>query len=112
MLTHELRPGDAQRIVARAHATGRAPVLFVRADRSILPRLTPSARLVSYDCSVGQVVCSLRRELRLSPGQAVFMFAGGGTLLTGSTPMASAYASLCDTDELLRVVYQEEDAFG
>ena len=95
-----------------ARASGRVPLLFARREGCFLPHLTPAARLVRPDASVGAVLALLRREMKLRPHQAIFVFLPCYRLAPASATVGQLHAQNPSGDGLLRLIYSSEDAFG
>lgn len=112
MLPSDLRLGDAQRIVSAARSLGRIPLHFARREGCFLPHLVPAARAASPESTMGAVFLLIRREMKLAPHRALFVFLPFHRLVPVGATVAQVYAEYADGDGLLRLIYSSEDAFG
>jgi GABA(A) receptor-associated protein len=67
--------------------------------------------LVPNDMTVGQFIHTLRKQLKLQPSQAVFVFING-TLPTTYTLVGTLYNEYHDEDGFVYCVLQNESVFG
>ncbi|KAL4423822.1 hypothetical protein ABPG75_001123 [Micractinium tetrahymenae] len=105
----EKRQAEAARI--RDKYPDRIPVIVERADRSNIPDIDKKKYLVPADLTVGQFVYVIRKRIRVSPEQAIFMFVRN-VLPPTAALMADVYADHKDEDNFLYITYSGENTFG
>jgi GABA(A) receptor-associated protein len=107
----EKRKEEATRI--KAKYTDRIPVIceVSKRDRSSL-ELDKCKYLVPRDLTVGQFIFILRKRIRLSPEQALFIFTENNTLPPTAALMGQLYHECKNTDQFLYCVASLENTFG
>ena len=91
---------------------GRIPVIAERSSRSVdVPSPAKSKFLTPYDFTVGQFIYVLRRNMKLPPEKALFLFVNG-TLPATSTLIRELYADHRADDGFLYILYSGESTFG
>ncbi|PRW61290.1 Autophagy-related 8d [Chlorella sorokiniana] len=105
----EKRQAEAARI--RDKYPDRIPVIVERADKSNIPDIDKKKYLVPADLTVGQFVYVIRKRIRVSPEQAIFMFVRN-VLPPTAALMADVYADHKDEDNFLYITYSGENTFG
>lgn len=104
------RRDDSQRI--RAKYPDRIPVIVNKWQHcTTLPELDKEKFLVPGDLTIGQFIYIIRRRIRLSPEQAVFVFVNNA-LPPVSQTMAAIDADGRDQDGFLYFTYSSENTFG
>ncbi len=108
--TLELRRAEANRIMTMY--PGRIPVIVERSNRSAdLPPLSKAKFLAPYDFTVGQFIYVLRKNMKLPPEKALFIFVNS-TLPATSSLLRELYAEYKGDDGFLYVLYSGESTFG
>lgn len=105
----EKRQAEAARI--RDKYPDRIPVIVERADKTNIPDIDKKKYLVPADLTVGQFVYVIRKRIRVSPEQAIFMFVRN-VLPPTAALMADVYADHKDEDNFLYITYSGENTFG
>lgn len=91
----------------------RVPVVVERkaGDKSDTPSVAQQKYLVPRETTMGEFVYIIRRRIRLSPTQAIFVFANN-RLPPVSMSMSEVYEEYRDPDGILYLVYSGENTFG
>ena len=109
--THEAREAEALRM--RTKYPERIPTICQKsafANRSC-PTIDKSKYLVPTDLTMGQFVWVIRKRLKISSDQAIYMFING-TIPPVSKLMSTLYNELHDQDGFLYIYYNFENTFG
>jgi len=88
----------------------RIPVIVECNDKD-LPPLDKSKYLVPRDITVGQFVYVIRKRIKLTPDQAIFLFINNTLPPTAST-LEEQYNLNKDEDGFLYMSYRSESTFG
>lgn len=98
---------------------GRIPIVITRSARErLLPDLEGGRKqfLVSSGVTVGHVMASLRKNIKLNESQALFLFVrapdGSTVLINGSQLVAEVYDRYKAEDKFLYAEYLGEAVFG
>lgn len=105
----EKRQAEAQRI--RDKYPDRIPVIVQKAPKTDIPDIDKKKYLVPADITVGQFVYVIRKRIKLSPEQAIFVFVKN-VLPPTAALMSSIYEDHKDEDGFLYVTYSGENTFG
>lgn len=89
----------------------RVPVIVEQLNSSTLPRLDKNKYLVPGDLTIGQFVYILRKRIKLSSDQAIFVFINN-TLPACSILISQAYKEYEDEGGFLTMYISEESTFG
>lgn len=103
----EAHPNKIPVIVERAPQAASSR----RSPASTLPDIDKNKYLVPGDLTVAQFLCLIRKRIKLSNDQALFIYVNG-TLPATSAMFSSIYADHKDEDGFLYVVYTGESSFG
>lgn len=109
--THEAREAEALRM--RTKYPERIPTICqksVFANRSC-PTIDKSKYLIPTDLTMGQFVWVIRKRLKISSDQAIYMFING-TIPPVSKLMSTLYNDSRDADGFLYIYYNFENTFG
>jgi len=91
---------------------GRIPVFVFRVkDATDIPEITKHKYLVPSDLTIGNFIYLIRKQLKLTPEKALFVFIGN-TLPVSSLTMSQAYDMYKSEDGSLRMFYTSENTFG
>lgn len=107
--TFEKRRSEAERI--RAKYPDRIPVIVEKKEGSPIPTLDKKKYLVPADITVGQFIYVIRKRIKLSPEEAIFLFVNNTLPPTGSL-MSEIYKEHKDEDLFLYSIYCKEQNFG
>ncbi|KAK9805911.1 hypothetical protein WJX73_004131 [Symbiochloris irregularis] len=105
----EKRQAEAARI--RDKYPDRIPVIVEKAERSEIADIDKKKYLVPADLTVGQFVYVIRKRIRVSPEEAIFMFVKN-TLPPTAALMSDVYEDHKDEDGFLYITYSGENTFG
>lgn len=88
----------------------RIPVI-VECNDKLLPSIDKSKYLVPRDITVGQFCYVLRKRIKLTPDQAIFLFINNTLPPTAST-LEEQYNLHKEEDGFLYMTYRSESTFG
>ena len=90
----------------------RIPVIVERASHhNLIPQIDKKKYLISHDLTMYQVLYTIRRRLRLSETQAIFVFINNKLPPMANT-LGQIYKDNKDVDGFLYITYNGEDTFG
>ena len=107
--SYEKRKDESTRI--RAKYPDRIPVIVERAEKSNIDNIDKNKFLVPADMSVGQFIYVIRKRIKLSPEQAIFIFVNN-TLPPTSYNIGMIYNEHKNDDGFLYISYSGESTFG
>ena len=91
---------------------GRIPVFVFRLkDTTDIPEISKHKYLVPSDLTVGNFIYLIRKQLKLTPERALYVFIGN-TLPMSSLTMGEIYQIPKSEDGSLRMFYTSENTFG
>ena len=91
---------------------GRVPVFVFRLkDSTDIPEISKHKYLVPSDLTVGNFIYLIRKQLKLTPEKALYIFIGN-TLPMSSSTMNEIYNTHKSPDGALRMYYTSENTFG
>jgi GABA(A) receptor-associated protein len=76
------------------------------------PQCEKSKFLVGADSPIANVLAELRRQLRMKPEQALFLFVGKGVIPPTAALVSQIYERFKDEDGFLYIAYACENTFG
>lgn len=101
---------EAKRILEKY--PDRVPVIVEKCeDKSDIQPLDKVKYLCPKELSVGQFMYVIRKRLKLSPEQAIFLFVNGNVPSVSSS-MSTIYEEYKDDDGFLYMTYSGEHVFG
>lgn len=106
----DIRSSEAQRVCAKY--SDRVPVICERAASASVPSIDKKKYLVPSDLTVGQFVYVIRKRIKLTPEQALFVFVEGSVLPPTAAVMSNIYEEYKDEDGFLYMTYSGENTFG
>ncbi|KAI9094289.1 hypothetical protein K1719_026871 [Acacia pycnantha] len=110
-MEHPLERRQAESARIREKYPDRIPVIVERAEKSDVPEIDKKKYLVPADLTVGQFVYVVRKRIKLSPENAIFIFVKN--ILPPTAAMMSAiYEEYKDEDGFLYMTYSGENTFG
>jgi len=89
----------------------RVPIIVERAKGSTVDNIDKSKFLVPGDLTMGQFIFVIRKRIKLSSDQAIFVFVNG-TLPSSSALISQIYEKHKSDDNFLNFLYQNESTFG
>lgn len=84
----------------------------VSKSSSTVPSIDKKKYLVPSDLTVGQFIYVIRKRIKLTPEQALFLFVDDGILPPVAQLMSSIYDEYKDEDGFLYMTYSGENTFG
>lgn len=105
----EKRSNECQRI--KRKYPDRCPIICEMVNDSNLGKLDKQKYLVPQDLTVGQFIYVIRKRIKLSAEQSLFLFING-TLPPTSASLSLIYAEHKDDDGFLYVAVSGESTFG
>eukprot|EP01117_Protostelium_nocturnum_P007280 TRINITY_DN2604_c0_g1_i1.p2 TRINITY_DN2604_c0_g1~~TRINITY_DN2604_c0_g1_i1.p2 ORF type:complete len:122 (-),score=38.60 TRINITY_DN2604_c0_g1_i1:145-510(-) len=89
----------------------RIPVIVEKAPKSDAPEIDKKKYLVPADITAGKFIFEIRKQIKLNPDQAIFLFVNDTIPATGQL-MSQIYEKNKDEDGFLYVTYSGENTFG
>lgn len=105
----EMRLAESQRILEKY--PDRIPVICERLKHINTPDIDKKKFLVPSDLTVGQFIYVVRKRIKLTPEQAIYLFVDGMIPPT-SALLSNCYENNRDPDGFLYVKYCCENTFG
>ena len=106
----EERKTEAQRI--RCKYPNRIPVIVNRGKDCKLDDIDKKKYLVPTDITLGQFIFIIRKKIKLSAEEGLYLFINNDVLGTPSTVMSEVYNNYKDEDDFLYITYHSENTFG
>lgn len=108
---HPLEQRQQESKKMREQYPDRIPVIVEKGTKN-MPDIEKKKYLVPTDLTIGQFVHIVRKRIKLSPEQAVFIFVDGSTLPPVSALISKVYDDHKDEDGFLYITYNGENTFG
>ena len=89
----------------------RIPVIVNKSKNSNAPDIDKNKYLVPSDLTLGQFIYVIRKRIKISPEQAIYVFCKD-TLPNTSMVMSELYNIYKNSNELLELTYNIENTFG
>lgn len=106
----ESRKNEAIRIMQKYG--NRVPIIVERSKTEVyINDIDKHKYLVPKDLTIGQFMHVIRKRIKLTPEQSIFLFIGN-ILPTSSTLMSNLYDKYKDADFFLYMFYASENTFG
>ena len=90
----------------------RLPVIVEKQKNSNINEIDKQKYLVPNDLTIGQFIYVIRKRIKLSPEQAIFIFVDDSTLPNTNALMSSVYYHYKNKDGFLYITYSGENTFG
>lgn len=110
MHSFEKRKEESERLLKKY--PDKIPVIVEKSDRSDINELDKKTYLVPEDITVGQFMYILRKNIKLSAEQAMFLFINNQTIPATEKTMKYIYKEYADKDNFLYITYTGENTFG
>tara|TARA_B100001250_G_C19770948_1_gene777151 strand:+ start:575 stop:931 length:357 start_codon:yes stop_codon:yes gene_type:complete len=110
--TFEDRLSESNEIINKY--PNRIPLIIEKLSNSndtIIPDIDKNKYLVPDDLTVGQLMYVIRKRLKLSPENAIFIFCNGN-ILNSNLTMRYIYNEYKDKDGFVYIIYSGESTFG
>jgi GABA(A) receptor-associated protein len=89
----------------------KIPVICERNFTSTLPKIDKHKYLVPMDLTIGQFIYVIRKRIKITPQQAIYLFIKGH-MPPSNEPMNMTYSKFRDEDGFLYISYTNENTFG
>jgi GABA(A) receptor-associated protein len=89
----------------------RIPIIVEKAQGSNIVDIDKSKYLVPSDLTIGQFVYVIRKRIKLSPEQAIFIFVNNSLPLSAAL-ISQVYEEHKDADNFLYFLYSGESVYG
>ena len=103
------RQEEAQRI--REKYPNRIPVICECVGGEV-PDIDRKKYLVPSDLSMAEFLYVIRKRIKISPEQSIYLFVGDSVMVAGAQQMGSVYEEHKDLDGFLYTCYSGENTFG
>lgn len=103
------RKAESDRI--RLKYPDRVPIICEKAEKSDIQQIDKHKYLCPADISVGQFQFVIRKRIKLTAEQAIFLFVNG-VLPPANALLSQVYKEHADSDGFLYVNYAGEGVFG
>ena len=77
-----------------------------------LPEITKNKYLIPVDITAGQLSYVIRKRIKLTEKQALFIFVNNQTIPTVNATMGEIYKQYSNADGFLYITYAAENTFG
>jgi GABA(A) receptor-associated protein len=108
---HPLEKRKAECARIRSKYPERYPIIVERVDSSNIGDIDKNKYLVPYDLTIGQFVYVIRKRIKLSSDQAIFLFIDN-TLPALTSTIRENYEKNRNEDGFLYMRYSGESTFG
>ena len=110
LLLLETRKKEADNITEKY--PDRIPVICEKAKGSSISDIDKTKYLVPKDLTAHQFLYIIRKRLKLSKEQSLWLFVNGKQAIKGDTLMLQAYEKMKDPDGFLYIMYSGENVYG
>ena len=77
-----------------------------------IPNIDRHKYLVPSDITMAQFLYIIRKRISISPEKSIYIFVGGGVMVSGSQTLGTVYEKYKDLDGFLYTCYSGENTFG
>lgn len=109
--THSFEKRSLESARVKQKYPDRVPVIVERADNTDVPDIDKSKFLIPVDLTVGQFVYVIRKRIKLTEDQALFIFVNN-TLPSSQSLMSTVFTEHGEDDGFLYFRYSGESTFG
>lgn len=95
----------------RSQYPDRIPVIIEPSDKKSI-ELNRKKYLTPVDISIGAFLNEIRKQAKVKPEEAIFLFFGSGVLAPTAFTMSQAYDKYKDEDGFLYITVALENTFG
>ena len=107
--TLEERLAESKKVLSKYN--DRIPIIVEKSSESHIPDIDKIKFLVPKDLTVGQFAFVIRKRIKLTPEQGLFLIIDNSMVRTGEI-ISSIYDRLKDEDGFLYITYCGENTFG
>lgn len=107
--TFEQRLKEAKRI--RKKYSDRVPIIVEKAKKNDVPDIDKYKFLVPTDLTIAQFICVIRKRIRLTPDNALYIFINN-MLPPQDALVGQIYKEQAEKDQFLYCIYGSESTFG
>ena len=109
---HDLSVRKREAETIKIKHPNRCPIIITKAKKSVnIPNIDKHKYLVPLDLTVGQLLCVIRKRIKLQPEHAIFLFINN-ILPPTSELIGRIYNQYKDNDGFLYLEYSGENTFG
>jgi GABA(A) receptor-associated protein len=108
--TLEVRKTESSKIIKKYE--GRIPVIVTKDSKCKLEDMTRNKFLAPGDLTLGQFMYVIRKRVKLTDTESIFMFVNDTVLAPTSHTINTLYENYKDEDGFLYLVYCNENVFG
>ena len=90
----------------------RIPIICEKTKKSTIPNIDKNKFLVPGDLTMGQFLYVIRKRIKLSPEEAIFVYINNSILPATSSLVSTIYDEYRDEDGFLYLTYSGENTFG
>lgn len=90
----------------------RIPIICEQTSSTRLPNIDKNKFLVPGDLTMGQFLYVIRKRIKISAEEAMFVYVNNSILPTTSALVSTVYDEFKDDDGFLYLVYSGENTFG
>ena len=108
--TFEERKKESEKI--KEKYPDRVPVIVEKSISSSVNNVDKHKYLVPSDLTVGQFIHVIRKRIKATPEQGIFIFVKEKILPPTSSLMIHMYENYVDDDGFLYMIYSSENTFG
>ncbi len=107
----EKRLSESQQIMKKY--PGRLPIIVEKYKNSRLNDIDKTKFLVSKELKMSQFLFIIRKRIKISSSESIFLFIGeNGQLCPSATEIGDIYENYSDKDGFLYLTYANENTFG
>ena len=110
MHSFEKRKEEGERI--RQKYPDKIPIIVEKSDRSTIAEIDKQKYLIPKELTVGQFMYILRKSIKLTAEQSMFLFINNTEIPPTSKKLEDIYKEYVDKDNFLYITYTGENTFG
>jgi GABA(A) receptor-associated protein len=104
------RKEEAQRILEKH--PNKIPIIVEKADNSEGVEIDKTKWLISEEITVGQLLLTIRRRIKLDASETVFLFVNNTYIPSNQETIGQLYNKHKEADLYLYITYSKEVAYG
>ena len=90
----------------------KIPIIVEKSDSSKVADIDKHKYLIPKSLTAGQFIYLIRKRIKLSSSEALFIFINNETIPVMTSTMAELYEKCADKDGFLYISYASENTFG
>ena len=111
-LIHPFRRRRKESELAMRKYIDKLPVIIERSDHTNVGLIDKNKYLLPRDMTIGQLLYSIRRKIKLESYEGLFLFVDNSTIPRTNETIEEVYMKYKDKDNFLYITYSGENAFG